>query len=101
MTAKTEGSGSNSGEWAKIIKGAQTGTESAMKGRSDEIKSKQDVREAKRRMMANLLNKSLGRRQNSFEMGQDYDDELTNYKSDALRNMARGFVGALQGSTGK
>lgn len=103
MTAPSGGEGSSfgSGDWAKIFQGVQSGAEGGMNSAKQNQMSKRDVKEAKRRMMANLLNNALKRDRDMFEMSQDYGDTQTNFKNDALRQMARGFVGALQGSTGR
>lgn len=101
MTAPSGGGGGNAGEWSTLIKGIQSGAEGGMNSANQNQMSRKDVKEAKRKMMAKLLNNALKRDRDMFEMSQDYGDTQTNYKNDALRQMARGFVGALQGSTGR
>ena len=62
--------------------------------------SKREAKEAKRRTLANLLNSSLKRNQNLFRMGQEHSDDMNDFQSQAVQQVARGFVDALQGSTG-
>lgn len=87
-------------DWAEILSGAGQGTSSAMQGASAYAGTKRESKEAKRRTMANLLNSALRRNQNAFRLGQGYTDEMNDFQSQAMQQMARGFVEALQGSTG-
>jgi hypothetical protein len=70
-----------------------------MGGASGYATSKKEAKEAKRRTLANLLNSALKRNQHLFHAGQEYSDDMNDYQSQALQQVARGFVNALQGST--
>ena len=87
-------------DWSQIISGAGQGTGSAMQGASAYATSKREAKEAKRRTLSNLLNSALKRDKNLFRMGQEHADEMNEYQSNALQQVAKGFVDALKGSTG-
>lgn len=95
------GSWGSAQDWSQIITGAGQGANSAMSGASSSANSKKEAKEAKRRTLANLLNAALKRNQGLFRVGQEYADDMNDYQSQALQNVARGFVGSLQGSTGR
>lgn len=86
-------------DWSQIISGAGQGAGSAMQGATANATSKMEAKEAKRRTLANLLNQSLKRKQAMFRMGQEHSDEMSDFQSQAMQQVARGFVDALQGST--
>lgn len=87
-------------DWGDIISGAAQGAGSAMQGATAYATSQEEAKEAKRRTLTNLLNQSLKRKQSLFRAGQDHNDEMNDYQSQAMQQVARGFVNALQGSTG-
>ena len=87
-------------DWASIISGAGQGASSAMQGMAGNASSKQEAKEAKRRTLSNLLNQALKRNQGLFRVGQEHADDLNDYQSQAMQQVARGFVEALNGSTG-
>ncbi len=88
------GSASN---WSEIMKGAGEGASSAMQGAASYAGTRKEAKEAKRRTMANLLNQALKREQALQRIGQEYSDEMNDYQSQALQQMARGFIQSLQG----
>lgn len=88
-------------DWATVISGLGQGASSAMQGASAMANSKQEAKEAKRRTLANLMNAAVKRNQGLFRVGQEYSDEMNDFQSQALQQVARGFVDALQGSTGR
>lgn len=98
MNPSDSGGGSNF-DWAEVIKGAGQGASSAMNAAAANQGSKLETKEAKRRMLANLFNNSLKRRQNYMRMGQDHNDEMNDFQTQALQNVARGFIESLQGSS--
>jgi len=104
MTANTNSSPPSSygsaQDWATIISGAGQGAGTAMQGASAYATSKREAREAKRRTLANLLNSAMKRDQGLFRMGQEHGDEMNDFQAQAMQRVARGFVEALQGSTG-
>lgn len=86
-------------DWSQIISGAGRGAGSAMQGATANATSKMEAKEAKRRTLANLLNQSLKRNQGLFRVGQEHSDEMSDFQSQAMQQVARGFVESLQGST--
>lgn len=89
-----------SNDWANIISGAGQGAQSAFQGASAYANSKREAKEAKRRTLSNLLNLALKRNQGLFRVGQEHADEMNDFQTQALQHVAKGFVDALQGSTG-
>lgn len=87
--------------WADILKGVSEGAGSAMQGAAALATSKEEAKEAKRRTLSNLLNNALKRKQGLFRVGQEYSDDLNDFQSQALQQVARGFVDALHGSTNR
>lgn len=100
MTAASPSPYGSSQDWAAVIQGAGQGAGSAMQGLSAQASSKMEAKEAKRRTMANMLSQALKRKQNLFRTGQEHSDEMNDFQSQAMQQMARGFVEALNGSTG-
>lgn len=96
---QTGGYGS-AADWAQIISAAGQGTSSAMQGASANANSKREAKEAKRRTLAGLLNNALKRNQNLFRVGQEHSDDMNDFQSQALQQVARGFVDAMSGITG-
>lgn len=84
-------------EWNKIIGGAGKAAGQAMQGESDLKQAKMAAKEKKRRTIANLLNQALKRKQNMFRAGQEYGGEMADTQSQALQNVAKGFVQSLRG----
>lgn len=89
----------NARDWSQIISAAGQGAGSAMQGAASYATSKQEAKEAKRRTLANLLNSALKRNQGLFRVGQEHADDMNDFQSQAMQQVARGFVDALQGST--
>lgn len=103
MTTPDAGTASSYGspkDWAAIISGAGQGASSAMQGATANATSKQEAKEAKRRTLANLMNQAMKRNRGLFRVGQEHADDMNDFQSQALQQVARGFVDALQGSTG-
>lgn len=90
----------SSADWAQIISGAGQGASSAMQGMSSSANSRMEAKEAKRRTMANLLSQAMKRNRGLYRVGQKHADDMNDFQSQAIQQMARGFVDALQGSTG-
>lgn len=94
------GSYGSASDWSQIISGAGQGAGTAMQGATANATSKREAKEAKRRTLSNLLNQALKRNQGLFRVGQEHSDEMNDFQSQAMQQVARGFVDALQGSTG-
>jgi len=88
-------------DWTSIIKGGAEGAGNAMQSAAQYANTKEEIKEAKRRTLANLLNNSMKRNRGLFRKGQEHGDEMNDFQSQALQQVARGFVDALQGSTGR
>lgn len=99
MTAPTKDYG-NASEWAGVVKDTTNSAANSLQSASAYANSKKEAKEAKRRTLANLLNQSLKRNQNLYQIGQDHTDNMNDYQSQAMQQVARGFVEAMQGSTG-
>lgn len=84
-------------DWSRIISGAGQGASNAMQGASAYANSRKEAREAKRRTLANLMNQSMRRNQNLFKTGQEHADDMNDYQSQAMQQIARGFVESLKG----
>jgi hypothetical protein len=87
-------------DWAAIIGSAGEGTKGAFESAAGRANSKVEAKEAKRRTLSNLLNSALKRNQGLFRVGQEHSNDMNDFQSQALQQVARGFVNALQGSTG-
>jgi len=88
-------------DWSQIIAAGGQGAASGMQGMAANANSKQEAKEAKRRTLANLMNSAMKRNRNLFMMGQEHSDDMNDFQSQAMQQVARGFVEALQGSTGR
>lgn len=97
---KASGGYGNAEAWSQIISAAGQGAGQGMQGAAAYANSKKEAKEAKRRTLANLLSGAMKRNQNLFRMGQEHQDDMNDFQSQALQQMARGFVESLQGSTG-
>lgn len=86
-------------DWSSIISSAGQGAGQGFQSASANASSKKEARESKRRTLADLLNSALKRNQALFRAGQEHSDEMNDFQSQALQQVARGFVEALQGST--
>ncbi len=86
-------------DWAQMISGAGQGASTAMQSTAANASSQKEAKEAKRRTLANLLSHALKRNQALFRAGQEHSDDINEHQSQAMQNVARGFVDALQGST--
>lgn len=92
---------SSAKNWAEVISAGGQGAAAGMQGMSANASSKMEAKEAKRRTLANLMNSSMRRNRNLFKVGQEHMDDMNDFQSQAMQQVARGFVDALQGSTGR
>ena len=100
MTPEAPSRFGNAQDWATIIAGAGEGTKGALQGASQYATSKIEAKEAKRRTIANLLAQAMKRNRNLSRVGQEYGGEMSDYQSQALQQIANGFVQARKGITG-
>ncbi len=89
------------GDWATVISGIGKGAGTAMQGNVAAANSKKEAKEAKRRTLANLMNSAMKRNAGLFRIGQENQDEMNDFQSQALQQIARGFVESLHGATGR
>lgn len=96
MTAPTNeakpSSYGSAGDWSRIMEGMGQGAGSAMQGAAANAGSKQEAKEAKRRTLTNILNQAMKRDRSLFRTKQEHGDEMRDYQSQALQEMARGFA---------
>lgn len=85
-------------DWATVLSGIGQGAGSAMQGISQFANTKDEAKEAKRRTLANLLSSANKRNRSLFKKGQEHVDDMRDYQSQALQQIARGFVESLQGA---
>ena len=86
-------------DYAEILSGGSKGATSAMKSATSNATSKAEAREYKRRILADLVNNSKKRNRNLFKLGQEHSDEMNDFQTQAMQEIARGFVNSLRGST--
>ena len=89
----------NGSELATIIHGVGRGAGNVLASQSSGVRSRRDALEARRRTQARLLNNALRKRQDSYQFGNDYDNELNHQSGDIMQQVARGFVDSFKGST--
>lgn len=85
--------------WATLIASVGQGIEKGMAGGDKIIASKKEAKEAKRRTLADMLNRAMKRDLAMYRTGQEYQDETRDYQSQAMQQVAKGFVDALRGTT--
>src|SRR5260221_6183277 len=85
----------SAGDWSKVIQGISQGAGSAMQASSASNASKKDIKEAKRRTLANILNQAMKRDRNLFRAKQEHADEMKDYQNQALMQMAKSFAQGL------
>jgi hypothetical protein len=82
-------------DWSTILSGAAKGYSTSQEGLSKYANTKQEAKEAKRRTFANMLNQSQKRRQGLYRLGQEQQSDLSDTQAQAIQQMARGFIDAL------
>ena len=92
-------SGWDPSELASIIHGVGKGAANVLGSQSSGVRSRQDALEARRRTQARLLNNAFRKRQDSYLLGNEYDNELNSQSGDIMQQVARGFVDSFKGST--
>ena len=97
QTSPTRTSNRTSKDWAKIIGSAGKAAGKSMQDESSAAQTKMAAKEKKRRTIANLLNQALKRKQSMFRAGQEYGGEMADTQSQALQNVAKGFIQSLRG----
>ena len=87
-------------DYAKVFKGSAEGAGSATAGASSGAIHARQAREAKRRTLAKFMNDAIKRNQQLYHSGQEHGDEMSDYQSQSLQNIARGFINSMQGKQG-
>lgn len=98
MNEKKQGNYGNTKDWASILSGAQEGASSALQGATAYANSKREAKEAKRRTLSNLMNRAMKRNQDLYRVNEENANEMTDYRSRALQEVAKGFIDSLRGS---
>lgn len=93
------GGGFGAQNWATLISAAGQGAASGLQGASQYANSKAEAKEAKRRTIADLLNRAMKRDMAMFRTSQDHADEGADYQSQLMQQIAKGFVDSLRGSS--
>lgn len=93
-TAKNPGSYA----WSTIIAEGLKGAGQGMQGASQHAQSKRELKEARRRTLARLMNSAMNRERGRYKTGQEYSDEMNDTGTQSLQHVARSFASALHGS---
>ena len=86
-------------DWAQIISSAGQGAGAGMQSAAQYATTRKEAKESKRRTLDLSFFPTSSKNQNVFRSGQEHSDDMNDYQSQAMQQMARGFVNALQGST--
>ncbi len=86
----------NAHDWSSIISSAASGAGSAMQRNNSYESNKMENKERKRRTFADMLNQAMGRSQALSNARQENSDDTADFRSQAMQQMARGFIQALQ-----
>ncbi len=87
-------------DWGQIISGIGSGVNTAMQSNAGLANSKREAKQTKKKTLANMLSQAMKRKQDFSRAGQEYSDDMADHQSQSLQQIARGFVDALQGSSG-
>lgn len=93
----TAPSGFDATDYAEIIRGVSQGASSGLSGAARAAQTSREAKEVKRQTLANMLNKALRRQFGLFKANTDYKEDMNDYQSNALQQVARGFVDAFKG----
>ena len=86
-------------DYGELISGVGKGAGEGLRGKGVEGSTKRELRERKRRTLADLLNRAYGRESALGRAHQSYEDETVDYQSNALQQVARGLIESLHGAT--
>ena len=89
----------SSSDWATIIQGGAQGASQGFQSAAQTANTKEEAKEAKRRTLAELLRNSIKRDLSLFKAGTGHQNEMSDFQSQALQQIARGFVDSLRGAT--
>ena len=95
------GTGANFSQWAKLIRevlgGAAEGTAGALRHGAEMARSKDELKEIKRRRKHETLAKNIQNQMRMKRMQREHTNEMAGFNADAMQDVARGFVDALRG----
>lgn len=94
--AENNDKGFGAANWANIISGLAQGAGKGMEMASVNAANKKEAKEAKRRLLAEMLSKAMGRTSALYNAGQQYGDEGADYQSRAMQQVASGFINAMR-----
>jgi len=83
-------------DYSSIVSGAGRGLSGALEGISRRKSAKEDLKDAKRRRIAELLSNSMKRGSALQRAGSEHQDYLSDYKTQAMQDVARGFAEAFR-----
>lgn len=86
------GHGSNWKDWSDIIGEGAKGAGAAIERSSKLAESKQELKEKKRRRMAEMLARALQRNTNLYQLGEESAGASAGNRSQIMQDVARGFV---------
>jgi ribonuclease HII len=82
----------NAKDWSTVLSGIGEGS-------SESLKDQKELREKKRKTLAGLLNNAIKRNKALFRTGQEHSNDMNEFQSQRMQQIARGFVDSLYGST--
>ena len=83
---------SNAAQYGNIISGAAKGVAGALKTHNDLAMAKEEMKNEKRRRLAQILSQARRRDAGFADMLADQGDQTRDYQSQAIQDVARGFV---------
>lgn len=96
VPAEVINSPSHLSDYSSIASGAGRGLAGALEGVSRRKSAKEDLKDAKRRRIAELLSNSMKRGSALQRAGSEQQDYLSDYKTQAMQDVARGFAEAFR-----
>src|ERR1700677_1752178 len=73
---------------------AKAGKKAISEG-SEAYQNARSIKESKRKALADLLNSSMNRNQDLFDADRESQNEMADFQSQAMQQIARGFVNSL------
>lgn len=87
-------------DWNSIISGGARGAGEAISSANKRAQSKSELKQMKKRRMAELLAKAMKRNSSLHQVGAEAGDESADYRTQAIQDVARGFAEAFRGARG-
>lgn len=87
-------------DWSSVISDAAKGAGEAFSHAGKMAQSKEELKEMKKRRMAELLAKAMKRNSSLHQLGAEAGNESADYRTQAIQDVARGFAEAFRGARG-